>query len=314
VATCLVLGGTGFLGSHIADALAKHGHKVRIFARHPPSEVDLWGPNHSMDVVVGDLVSGEGLSQALDGVEWVFHYASTTVPATSNADPAYDIHSNLVGTVRLLEKAVRCGVHKVIFPSSGGTVYGYPQQLPIPETHPTEPICSHGITKLAIEKYLALYEHLYGLDYLVLRCANPYGERQNPLGLQGAVSVFLGRIAHNQPITVWGDGSAVRDYIYVADAVDATLMALEATCDERIFNVGSGWGTSLNELVTLVARVTGRNDLVEYAPGRPSDVPINVLDASLIRRTTGWQPRVSFEEGVARTWEWVRRIALKREK
>ena len=310
MATCLVLGGSGFLGSHITDALVERGHTVRIFDRHPPTDTGKWRPRYPVDFVLGDFVSGEGLDKALNRVEWVFHYACTTLPATSNADPIYDINSNLVGTVRLLEKAVQCGVRKVIFPSTGGTIYGCPKQLPIPESHPTEPICSHGITKLAVEKYLALFHHLYGMDYLVLRYANPYGERQNPLGLQGAVSVFLGRIARNQPITIWGDGSAVRDYIYVEDAVEVTLMALEAACDKRIFNVGSGRGTSLNELVTVIGQVTGRNDLIEYAPPRPSDVPINVLDVSLIRRVTGWQPQVSLQEGVALTWEWARRIAL----
>ena len=295
------------MGSHIADALVERDHKVRILDRRPLIGGE-WGPRHSVEVVLGDLVSGEGLDQALEGVEWVFHYACTTVPATSNADPIYDINSNLIGTVRLLEKAVQRGVRKVIFPSTGGTIYGYPQQLPIPELHPTDPICSYGITKLAIEKYLAFFHHLYDLDYLVLRYANPYGERQNPLGPQGAVSVFLGRIARNQPITIWGDGSVVRDYIYVGDAVEATLIALETACGEHILNVGSGRGTSLAELVTVVAEVTGRSDLIKYAPPRPCDVPINVLDASLIRRVIGWQPRVSLQEGISRTWEWVRRV------
>jgi UDP-glucose 4-epimerase len=236
----------------------------------------------------------------------VFHLISTTLPQASNENPVQDAQTNLVGTLRMLEQCRRAGVRKVVFVSSGGTVYGIPMSVPIAESHPTNPTCAYGIHKLAIEKYLHLEHVLHGLDYCVLRPANLYGERQRADLAFGAVSVFLDRAVRGEPIRIWGDGSIVRDYVYVGDAVAAFIAAMTHAGTERIFNIGSGKGTSLNELVTLIEAALGRKVAVEYAPARGFDVSANVLDSSLARRALGWSAATSLASGIQKTYEWRR--------
>src|SRR4029434_4711286 len=184
----------------------------------------------------------EDVTQAVAGCEVVFHMISTTIPKSSNDNPAYDVESNLVGTLRMLEAARKAGVRKVVFASSGGTVYGIPKVVPINESHPTDPICSYGISKLAVEKYLHLYHALHGLDYCILRIGNPYGEGQRPTAAQGAVGVFLYKALHGGVIEIWGDGTVTRDYIYIGDVIQAFLKAMTYSGEHRLFNIGAGEG------------------------------------------------------------------------
>ena len=170
----------------------------------------------------------------------------------------FDIETNLLGTVRLLNQVVKAKVGKVVFLSSGGTVYGPPQEVPIVETHQTNPICSYGITKLAIEKYLDLFFQLHGIDYTVLRLSNPFGERQRIQSSQGAVAVFLGKALRKEKIEIWGDGFVVRDYLHVSDVVSAMIASIDYQGSDRVFNIGSGSGVSLNEVVDGISQVLGR--------------------------------------------------------
>lgn len=298
--TCLVLGGAGFIGSHLADALAQAGHRVRAFDRMPAV---LRG---DCEILTGDFLNAGDLAKALKGSEVVFHLISTTLPQGSNENPLHDAQTNVVGTLRLLESCRREGVRKIVFVSSGGTVYGIPRSVPIAESHPTDPTCAYGIHKLAIEKYLHLEHLLHGLDYCVLRPANLYGERQRADLAFGAVAVFLDRAVRGEPIRIWGDGSIVRDYVYVGDAVAAFIAAMAHSGNERIFNIGSGKGTSLNELVALIEAALGRKIAVEYTPARGFDVPANVLDSSLAKRVLGWSAATSLAAGIRKTYEWRR--------
>jgi UDP-glucose 4-epimerase len=305
-ALALVLGGAGFLGSHLAEALLARGRRVRVFDRENVDLKNLDGMAGDWEFMGGDFTSASDQDRALQGVSAVFHLISTTIPATSNQDPVFDVETNMVATVRLLDRACRERVARVVFVSSGGTVYGRPRRLPITEDHPTEPLVSYGVIKLAVEKYLALYRHLHGLSYRVTRLSNPYGPRQNPTGAQGAASVFLGRVHAGLPIEIWGDGSVVRDYLYVTDAVEGILAAETHTDDEpAVFNIGSGEGTSLNDLVAAIGEVTGREIPVHRLLPRPFDVPANVLDITRARTELGWSPRTSLREGLARTWAWL---------
>jgi UDP-glucose 4-epimerase len=301
----LVLGGNGFIGTHLVDGLLEEGHSVRTYDRSPNR---FRAVPRNVEYVEGELGNHGLIREAVEGVETVFHFVSTTIPKTSNDDPIYDVRSNLIDTLQLLESCVEAGVQKVVFASSGGTVYGLPQRIPITEGHPTNPITSYGIVKLATEKYLGLFDHLHGLDYTALRISNPYGPYQNPVGQQGAVPVFLHRLHAGHPITIWGDGSVVRDYLYVADLVEALKLAAEAETRQKVFNVGSGRGTSLNELVAIIAEVTGEWPEVEYVPGRVLDVPANVLYVTGVREELGWSPRTELAEGIDRTWEWIRTL------
>jgi UDP-glucose 4-epimerase len=261
--------------------------------------------NPNFESVEGDFSSEADVAGALADRDLCFHLVCTTLPKSSNADPVFDIESNLVGSVRMLENALRLGVKKVIFASSGGTVYGVPCQTPITEAHPTDPTCSYGITKLAIEKYLQLFSTLHGLNFAALRLANPYGPRQRLHSSQGAVAVFMGKVLRQEPIEIWGDGSVVRDYVHIHDVVDALLLAAETSVN-GVFNIGSGQGRSLNELLNVIERVTGMTATRSYFPPRAFDVPVSVLDIDRAARLLRWAPKVTFEEGMKTFHDWLK--------
>lgn len=298
----LVVGGNGFIGGHLVERLLEKDQAVRIYGRGPGEYRTVPA---GAEYVEGDLGNYGLIREAVSGMEVVYHFVSTTLPKTSNDDPVYDVRSNLVDTIQLLEVCVEAGVRKVVFASSGGTVYGVPDAVPIREDHSTDPISSYGIVKIAIEKYLRLFHHLHGLDYTVLRISNPYGPYQNPASQQGVISVFLHRIYTGRPITVWGDGSVVRDYLYVSDLIDALEAVSSTETEGKVFNVGSGHGVSLKELIGLMTSVLDEQPVVEYLPSRALDVPASVLDVGLARRELGWEPKTDLREGIARTWDWI---------
>jgi UDP-glucose 4-epimerase len=240
----------------------------------------------------------------IDGCSVVYHLAWTTLPATSNLDPRRDAQDNLLPGLGLLEEARSIPGVRIVFVSSGGTVYGrVSTALPIAEDHLTAPLCAYGLSKLTMENYLALFGRLYNLDYRVLRVANPFGLGQDGLGRQGAVSTFLRRAMAELPVQIWGDGSIVRDYIHVSDVVSALIRAGDVDSltlgRHRVFNVGSGEGRTLLDIIDALRRV-GLPVLTNYLPGRSFDVPINVLDTTHARLILKWTPLLGFDEGVAR--------------
>lgn len=303
---CLILGGSGFIGSSICDRFLQLGHQLRVFERPRVEPYRIFGHGESVEWVTGDFSNTHDIRAALKDMDAVVHLIGTTLPKTSNDDPIYDVQSNLVATLQLLEAMQAENIRKIVFISSGGTVYGNPQALPIAETHPTNPLTSYGITKLAIEKYLLLYRDLRGLQPVVLRVANPYGERQRIETAQGVVAAFLNRVMGGKPIEIWGDGSVTRDYLHVFDVAEAFARALEYEGPESMFNIGSGQGVSLNEMVKTLSDLLGKEIEVHYKPGRGFDVPVNVLDISLARDTLGWSPAIPLSEGLKRTISWIR--------
>lgn len=298
----LVIGGTGFIGHHLSAALVQKGHEVVVLSRSP-NPVLL--PNKGVEYVIGNYFDEALLRACLKDVTVAYHLVSTTTPSTSNKDPFNDVSSNVGGIIRLLELCVEAGISKVVFPSSGGTVYGVPISVPLLETHSTNPICSYGITKLASEKYLHLFYYLHKLDYTILRIANPYGPGQDPTGKVGVISHFLNRLLHSQPVTIWGDGSVVRDYIFITDVVNALCRVLDFSTEHKIFNIGSGTGSSLNELVESINDVSGFKLKVFYQKARPFDTPVSVLNIDRARTVLGWSPQVSLNEGLLKTWRWL---------
>ena len=297
---CLVLGGCGFIGSHLADKLVGAGMEVRLFDKLNVDTSRVAHLGGSVEIVEGDFTNESEVSEALRGMDVVYHLVSTTLPATSNQNPAYDVESNVVSTLRMLDAAREAKIGKVIFSSSGGTVYGPAKTIPIPEDHPANPVCSYGVQKLTIEKYLALYGHLHNLDWTVLRPANPYGERQDPTSIQGAVGVFAGAIREKRSVEIWGDGSVIRDYIHVEDVAEAFALFADRDGPSHIYNIGTGVGTDLNELIKLMTKACGVEPEVKYLPGRKVDIPVNVLDITLARTELGWEPGISLEEGLDR--------------
>ncbi|MFQ5723563.1 MAG: NAD-dependent epimerase/dehydratase family protein [Terriglobia bacterium] len=302
---CLVLGGAGFLGSHLVELLVGEGYPVHVFDRPGRAAQHLPDVLQQVEVVEGDFRQPGQLGKAVAGCETVIHLVGTTVPSSSNRDPVFDLETNLVGTVRLLEACVQKKVKRVLFSSSGGTVYGEAQGLPIGESHPTEPRSSYGITKLACEKYLALFHRLHGLEYTVLRISNAYGPRGPVEGEQGVVGAFLARLKREEPIPLWGDGSVVRDYVYVGDVARGFRAALGQRSSFRVFNIGTGVGTSLRDLIKKMEEVTGRRARIASQAARPADIPVNILDAGRAGQHLGWKATVSLEDGLRRTWEWL---------
>jgi UDP-glucose 4-epimerase len=293
----VIIGGAGFIGRHLTQRLAADGVPVLVFdrAQHPAIP--------GVETVVADLSDAHALRSVVTPGAAIVHLAWTTIPATSDEDPAADLSDNLLGSVRLWEACAAASVRRVVYVSSGGTVYGNVRKLPIREDDPTEPICAYGLSKLAAEKYLGLFGRLRKLDSIILRPGNAYGPGQNPSRGQSAATVFTFRAFRKEPITIWGDGSATRDLLYVDDLVDAIVRALAhdpGADGARVFNVGTGQGTSLRELVETIGRVMGGVPEVSYTPGRATDVSANVLDASRLRKCTGWTPRVPLAEGIRR--------------
>jgi UDP-glucose 4-epimerase len=298
----LVLGGGGFIGSHLVASLLAQGAQVRVLER-PYRQRTAALPEHpALEWQEGDFGNSQDIQRALEDVDTVFHLVSTTQPQSSNDDPSFDVSSNLLATLNLLELLREKKATTLVFVSSGGTVYGRPQHTPITETHPTEPTCSYGIVKLAIEKYLALYHLLHGLDYRVLRLANPYGPGQEANRAQGVVGTFLSRVVQDEPIEVWGDGSVVRDYLYISDTISAMLQVAGYQGAERIFNIGSGGGHSVREIIAAIEQVTGKKAQARYTAARKFDVPVSVLDITRARNELGWQPKIDLNAGLRLTY------------
>ena len=216
------------------------------------------------------------------------------------------LESNLVGTIRLLTAAKDSGVKKVIFPSSGGTVYGIPQKIPIRETHPTEPICSYGIVKLAIEKYAHLFWTLYNIDYCALRISNAYGERQPVNRLQGIIPIIIVNGLTDRDIHIWGDGTVIRDYIHVTDITEAFIKASTTHTESRILNIGSGHGLSIIQLIQIIEKGIGRPLRIIFNHKEAYDVPINILDISKAKRSLKWYPKIDIYDGISRTINYFR--------
>ncbi|MGI4748937.1 MAG: NAD-dependent epimerase/dehydratase family protein [Janthinobacterium lividum] len=304
-ARCLVLGAGGFIGTNLCLALAGAGIPTTGFGRTalPPAALAGLDRLHWRHGTIETLADPDRL---VAGHTHLFDLIGAGLPNSSNDNPAQTVADGLPPKVRLLEACRRQGVQRTVFTSSGGTVYGPAGDAPIPETAPTNPISAYGIGKLTVEKYLALYRHLHGLDYRVLRIANAYGEHQNPERSQGLVAVVLDRLLTGRPIPVWGDGATVRDYLHIDDVVAAILaVAFSETDGTRLYNVGSGIGRSVRAVIDDAARITGRRPRLAVTAARSADVAVNVLDSGLLRRGTGWQPVVGWDDGLARTAAWL---------
>jgi UDP-glucose 4-epimerase len=301
----LVIGGNGFIGSRLVTRLRTAGDVVRVADLGKPRADFEWS---GVDYRQLSLADGEAVTQALVGMDVVFHCASSTVPSTSNLDPVRDIEQNLVGAVNLLEAMRKSAVRRIVYLSSGGTVYGHPTIVPVPETHDLNPISSYGVVKVAIEKYLFMYQSLYGIEPVILRPSNPYGPGQLPTGLQGLIASFLGKVAVGEVLPIWGDGEVVRDYLYIDDLVDMLFVAAHHTAT-GIFNVGSGQGHSVNHIVGVIAEVTQRDTKVLRMESRSFDVRRVVLDISQAREVFGWTPRTELPDGMMQAWAWIKERA-----
>jgi UDP-glucose 4-epimerase len=301
-----IFGGGGFIGSTITDSLLLAGHTVKVFERPRVPPYRNFAADENVTWLTGDYLNSNDVREAISGCDAVVHLISSTLPKNSNDDPIYDVQTNVVPTIQLLNEMVKSEIKKIVFISSGGTVYGSTECETITENHPLQPQVSYGITKLAIEKYLYLYKRIHGLCPVILRVSNPYGERQRVNLAQGAAAVFLSKVIKNEAIEIWGDGSVVRDYIHVSDVAAAFIAALAYNGNDYIFNIGSGVGTSLNQLLDSIEHVTMQKVDRKYLPNRSIDVNRNVLNIELAKRELQWTPEIGLVDGLARTFNWMK--------
>ena len=303
----LVIGGAGYIGAHLIPELVATGRRVTVLGRSVTSKYRL-----PLDVhyVVGDFGQHELISRLLDVHQEVIHLAYATVPNTSFESPLADLLQNLPPTVQLFSEAADRGV-KLVLVSSGGTVYGEAVHLPISETHPTNPISPYGVTKLTLENYAYLYAATHGLKFICVRPSNAYGVGQRPFVGQGFIATALASALRGLPIKIFGQHGAVRDYLYVSDLASGIVRALEHGHLSETYNLGSGLGLSNIEVIDFLRTLTrklGGDVQIENLPERGFDVKTNVLDFRKLQSHTDWRPRIVFDDGLRRTWDWLRTI------
>ena len=304
----LLLGAAGFIGTNLTIELAKRTEDEITLVDRSKS---FFKPIVSMNLknvrsLEADLTVDMDFDSILKGQEVVYHLVSTTVPTTSNQHISQELISNVVFSANLFEACIRCGVKKVVFISSGGTVYGKEVGCPLKEKTATNPISSYGVQKITIEKLLYLYRYMYGLDYRIIRLANPYGPYQRPNGVLGAVTTFTYKALKGDEIAVYGDGSVVRDFIYIDDAIRAIMKIVEGGNKHRIFNLGCGYGTSIKQVLETIEKALGIKLTVSYLEGRKVDVPVNYLDISRYEKYYGALNPISLEEGIRKTADFMK--------
>jgi len=299
----LIVGGNGFIGSHLKDIFLSNGMEVSVL----DCQLERYrSPIKNVRVVLGDLGDPIFANRSLNLAEVVIYCASATTPQVSANDPVKDITKNLIPFLHFMRLAKEKGVRRIVFLSSGGMAYGVTRVLPISEEHPTNPIVSQGIVKLAMEKYLLALARTNNMEIIILRLGNVYGERQYPFGQFGAIATFLGCVIKQQDIRLWGDGSIVRDYIYVKDIATACLSAAILGNAKGIYNIGTALGYSLNDVLEIISDTIGQPmPEVHQGAKRNFDIPAIVLDNKLARQELRWEPTTSLVEGVRLTWNWV---------
>ncbi len=308
----LVTGAAGFIGSTLVDRLLADGHTVLgIDDLSTGNAANLDDARHSggFELIEADIVSADLIGLlAAHRPEVVYHLAAQIDVRRSVADPEFDAAVNVIGTVRLAEAARRAGVRKVVFTSSGGSIYGVPKNYPTNETSPTDPESPYAASKIAGETYLNTFRHLYGLECSHIAPANVYGPRQNPHGEAGVVAIFATALLEGRPTKVYGDGANTRDYVFVDDVVDAFIRASGQAGGGQRFNIGTGVETSDRALHTTVAKVVGVPDEPATAPARLGDLTRSCLDVRKAEMILGWHPTVHLEEGVRRTVEYFQAL------
>ncbi|MEE8311738.1 MAG: NAD-dependent epimerase/dehydratase family protein [Candidatus Binatia bacterium] len=300
----LVTGGAGFIGSHIAQAYAEAGHEVAV--------LDSLFSGHEENVPAGvsllrhDVRSAEGADAVADfAPEVINHHAAQMNVRVSVDDPLFDADVNILGLINLVERARKSGLKRVLFASSGGTVYGEPPTLPATEEFQTHPVCPYGVSKLTSEHYLYYYSHIHGVDYVALRYSNVYGPRQDPHGEAGVIAIFCQNLLAGKDVTIFGDGLQTRDYVFVGDVVRANVAALEGDFRGSV-NIGTGKESNVVELYDRVKELVGGDGKAVHGAAKEGEVRRNVLDVSKAGEVLGWTPTTELSEGLVSTVDFFR--------
>lgn len=308
----VVFGADGFIGKHLVRALAESKEDIVVafdrFADYQMMSGHIFSPYSNIVITPGNFFNRTEVSKVLEGADYVFHLISTTNPASANNDPFIDVDTNVRASIELFQLCIDHGVKKVIFPSSGGTVYGDVDDEKIGELVAPAPRSPYGIGKLTIEHFLRYFKSTAGLKYVVYRIANPYGPGQNIYGKQGVIPIFMHRFLTKEPLTIFGDGSMVRDYIYIDDLIAMMVASYKQGNQYAEYNLGSGRGQTVNEIVAAIESCTGFSIEKSFLETPPTFIKKSVLDIQRFVNEFGTQPHVSLEDGVARTWKYVKEL------
>lgn len=308
-----IFGAGGFIGTNLTKVLSENDNfNITLIDKEITYIENEKNSNlKNLNFIESDFSVNSNFDEILKKQDMVFHLVSSTVPTTSNQYISDELTANVVATSKLLDACVKNGIKRIIFMSSGGTVYGKESKMPISEECNTNPISSYGVQKLTIEKLLYLYHYLHGLDYRVIRLANPYGPFQRPNGVLGAITTFTYKALIKEPITVYGDGNVVRDFIYIDDAIEAIVKIASTDTKHKIFNLGSGKGVSINDVIKNIKEALDIEITVNYIDGRKVDVPINYLDMKRYNECFESIELTSLHAGIQKTSEYLREHYIK---
>lgn len=305
MANVLVTGGVGFIGSHLVDALLRAGHRVVVVDNLSSGRIE--NLNRQALFYQQSVEDEEMMERVfmLHRFDYVFHLAAQASVSVSVKQPTKDAMTNVIGSLVLLEKSVKYGVKKFIFSSTGGAMYGDDVPIPTGEETVPRPISPYGIAKRSVEMYLDFFKREKGLDYVSLRYGNVYGPRQDPNGEAGVVAIFTSRMLKNEEVYIFGDGEHVRDYVYVADVVEANLLSMKPEIS-GVFNIATGVGTTVNQLFKMLAELTGYSKSPIYTEPRKGDLRKSILNCSKAEETLGWKAKTDLKTGLALTVEYFK--------
>lgn len=289
----LVLGGNGFIGQHLVKKLLEKGKKVRVFDGCTDKIEEKYP---EVECIKGDF-RYFCYDDILDGVETVYHCISTTIACDGTMNAYVELTDNVIPTINLLEAMVKKNTKRIIFCSSGGTVYGNYEGI-ASEKNRLEPISTHGLQKVIIEKYLWIYQYYHNIESFSIRIANPYGTGQNPNKQQGVIPIFINKIFNNEEIVIWGDGTVLRDYIHIDDVIDALIALVDYHGHERVFNIGTGRSYSLNQIIGLISEELHKKPVIVYKAPRKCDVFRTMLDTTLVNKELNWKAKIDLPDGI----------------
>lgn len=305
MAKILVTGGAGFIGSHVVDLFIAQGFEVVIvddLSTGRASNLNPAAKFYKMDIrdpKIREVFETEK-------PDYVSHHAAQMDVRRSVAQPLFDADVNILGSINLIEAAKAVNLKRFIYISTGGAVYGEPERVPVEETDPINPICQYGASKHTVEHYLFMYHYNYGLKYTVLRYPNVFGPRQDPHGEAGVVAIFTGKMMAGEQVVINGDGEQTRDYVYVGDCARANLLAATVEHKPGIYNIGWGLPTSVNDIFSALAKVTGYTHPAQNGPAKVGETRHIYLNAAKAKKDLGWVPTISLEEGLTRTVEYFK--------
>jgi UDP-glucose 4-epimerase len=305
----LVTGGAGFIGSHVVDIYIKNGYDVVIVDDLSTGRVSNLNPAAKLyQLDIRDPKLNEVFK--LERPDFINHHAAQMDVRRSVAEPLFDADVNILGSINLIECAKQFRIKRFIYISTGGAVYGEPEYLPCDESHPINPICQYGASKHTVEHYLYMYKINYGLDYTVLRYPNVYGPRQDPHGEAGVVAIFTGQMLHGEQVVINGDGDQERDFVFVGDCARANLLALQTPQGLEIINLGSGHGTTVNQIYNKLRTITGYSRDVNYGPAKLGETRRIYLDGSKAQQQLGWGVNVDLDEGLRSTVDYFLQVEM----